>query len=223
MEVMLGASVAALVYLAFAFDVLGFLARDELWLRTLMLIGSAFYIAYYYFVADTPLWDAMLTNGALAAVNFLMICVVISERTTFAMSADNQSLYRMFPLLTPGQFRRLRRVAERIEATAPTELVRQGRRPEHLYFVIDGPVEIEKGGSLSRIPSRVFIGEVAFLTGRTASATVWVEPGASYLQWRTSDLERLSRRSPQLRVALLGHLNMDMATKVANSQPMPQS
>ncbi len=75
---MLGLSVAVFVYAAFVFDVFGFLARDELWLRLQMMAAMMLYIIYYYLVADAPLWDAIITNGTLAAVNLAMIFVVIA-------------------------------------------------------------------------------------------------------------------------------------------------
>jgi len=48
------------VYGALLFYVLGFLFRDELWLRGLLFVGTIFYILYYYFAAQSPLWDAIL-------------------------------------------------------------------------------------------------------------------------------------------------------------------
>ena len=41
-------SAAILVQIAFIFYSLGFLARDELWLRCLLLTGTTFYLFYYY-------------------------------------------------------------------------------------------------------------------------------------------------------------------------------
>lgn len=219
MEVLVGAWVAALVYVAFAFDVFGFLARDELMLRLLMLIASGFYLLYYFLVADTPLWDAIYTNGALAAVNLAMIVVVVLERTTFAMTAETAALFRMFPLLSPGQFRRLIRACDEIEAPGTEVLVRQGERPDSLYFIIDGSVDVTKDGRATTIGGGVFIGEIAFLTHVPATATVSVAPGTRYLRWRVDDLGRAMRRSPSLKTALLGHLNLDLARKVAQSHP----
>ena len=49
-------SVATLVYLAFIMDMLGFLARDELKLRLMMLAGMIFYIAYFFLLFALSLW-----------------------------------------------------------------------------------------------------------------------------------------------------------------------
>jgi len=58
------------VQLALLFYVLGFLTRNELYLRVWLLTGTGFYILYYYFVTDVPLWDALWTSAAIGVVNF---------------------------------------------------------------------------------------------------------------------------------------------------------
>jgi len=80
------------VYAALLFYVLGFLFRDELWLRGLLFVGTIFYIIYYYYAASNPLWDAILTSSILGVVNVAMIGVVIWERTKFTMSSDQASI-----------------------------------------------------------------------------------------------------------------------------------
>ena len=108
MDDFFGLGVGALIWAAFVFNLFGFLARDELYLRLLMLVGSALSIGYYLtVVADQPLWDAILTRGALALANSVMIAIVISERTTWFMSRESLDLYKSFDMLTPGQFRRI--------------------------------------------------------------------------------------------------------------------
>ena len=113
-----GLGVGVLVYIAFVFDLFGFMARDELWLRLLMLAASALYLVYYFIVAGTPLWDALITNGALALVNLAIIAVIVTERTTLGFSPEDAALSRLFPLLRPGQFRRLLKAGRRVSAPA---------------------------------------------------------------------------------------------------------
>ena len=216
----LGLSIGVLVYLAFIFDMLGFMARDELWLRLLMLTASAFYLVYYFFVTDTPLWDALITNGVLAGINLVMIVIVVLERTTITMSEEHAQLYRSFSMLTPGQFRRLIRAAEEAEATAPRSLTENGAPLDRLYYVSRGPVVVDKYGHKTRIADQTFVGEIAYLTGGPATADVTVEPGAKYLVWPVEKLHELSRKHPALQVALAAQLNVDLAHKVAHSAPV---
>lgn len=209
--------IETLIYVALCFGILGFLARDQLVLRLLMLGSTVNYILYYALVGATPLWDPIYANFALGAANLLMIFVIAAERTSFTMSTDDLAFYRRFPLMTPGQFRRLMRAG--CHSIGPRPLVREGTRVDTLYFVKDGTATVEKDGQRFVIGPDVFVGEVAFITGGTASATVTLSAGATALGWSHEALARLFRRMPSLQAALLAHLNMDMARKVARSGP----
>lgn len=218
-----GLSIGVLVYAAFVFDFFGFLARDELLLRLLMLAASALYLFYYYLVAGDPLWDAIITNGALGAVNLMMIFVVITERTTFSMSAAMTELYRMFPLLSPGQFRKLHRLADHGKAETGRVLTTEGEHLDRLYFISHGSVDVEKGGEVVPVPAPAFIGEIAFITNNPASATVRTREETQMISWDHATLESLFRQRPALKVAVSALLNTDLAHKVAKSRPMVSS
>ena len=208
------------VYLAFFFALAGYLARDELWLRLLMLAASGNYLAYYYAVTDAPLWGAIATSGALALVNLGVIVIVILERTTFTMSRQVSSIYRSFDMLTPGQFRRMMRLGTVRSAEEPVRLTTEGMRVEKLHFVTEGGVTVTKHGRRAEIPARIFVGEIAYATGNVASATVEVSPGAVWVEWDQEALRSLTRRFPALGVALVAQFNVDLLGKVATSQPM---
>lgn len=220
MEWVLALPVGYLVYLAFAFDVLGFSARDELALRSLMLAASFFYIAYFFVASDAPLWEAIYADVVLVLVNLFMIAIVVRERSTRSMSADAVDLYRLFPRMSPGHFRRLMKIAARRRTAGPHKVTEENAPLGCLYFVLDGDVTIIKAGIATTLPAKgVFIGEVAFLAGVPASATVTLAPGSEYLVWQVPELQGLIKRLPDLGNALIAHLSEDMARKVAFSQP----
>ncbi len=208
------------VYIAFALALAGYLARDELWLRLLMLAASTSYLAYYYTVSDDPLWEAILTSGTLALVNLAVIGIVILERTTFTMSRQVAAIFRSFDMLTPGQFRRIMRHGTVRTADDPVRLTTEGMRVDKLFYVTDGRVIVTKEGRRTEIPPRIFVGEIAFATGNVASATVELAPGAVWVEWDQDRLRRLTRRFPALGVALMAQFNADLLGKVATSQPI---
>ena len=89
---------------------------------------------------------------------------------------------------------------------------------DRLYYVLDGDITIDKTGrDPFTIGPRTFIGEVAFLLPRPASATVTVAAGARYVSWDRAALRRLQLRTPSLAFALSAVLNRDMAAKVARA------
>jgi hypothetical protein len=215
--------VDSFVYLAFGLALVGYLARDELWLRLLLLAASSCYIAYYATVAESPLWSAILTSGALALVNLVMIGIVVLERTTLTMTRQVASIYRSFDMLTPGQFRRIMRLGTIRKASDTTRLTTENRPVDKLHFVTEGRVILTKQTLRTELPARIFVGEIAYATGRPASATVEVAPGSVWVEWEQAALRRLTRRFPQLGVALVAQFNVDLLDKVAASQPIART
>ena len=217
-----GLSVGLLVWLAFGAYALGFLFRDELILRSLVIVGSMFYMAYYWTAADVPLWDAIFSTTILLLINVVMCAWIIVERTTFTMSTETAAIYSQFTTLSPGQFRTLMRRATMHEPKTIEMLTREGAPVNHLYFVVNGPVEIGKGREWTTVEFPLFIGELSFLRGGSANATIRVSETSKYLSWRHDDLRVMMARKPAFHNAMLALFNFDMAEKVARSMPRGQ-
>jgi len=158
-------SVEAFVYLAFVFYVLGFLFRDELWMRGLLLGGTFFYVLYYFYAPANPLWDAIFTSTIMGVVNIAMITIVIAERTTFTMSQDKAAIYAHFSNLSPGQFRRVIKRGDTCVAKTKERLCVGGDPLHDLFFIVAGDAEITKRGETITVSAGRFVGEVAFLRG----------------------------------------------------------
>ena len=219
MEVLGSFTAAVFVQLALLFYVLGFLTRNELYLRLLLLAGTCFYILYYYFVTDTPLWDAIWTSAVIGVTNLALILVILRERTTVGMSKDMLKLYQSFPTLYPGQFRKIMKRADWITAAEDTEICTQGETLANLYLVSQGNVSIRRGDKIVSIGAGNFLGEISFLTGGAASATVTAAKGTQYVRWERLQLTQLMERSPRLSNALRALFNQDIARKLAVSWP----
>lgn len=212
-------SASIFVHLALLFYVLGFLARDELWLRGLLLVGTFFYIIYYYYISDSPLWDAIVASSILGAANLYVIAVICLERSTVFMKPDALSLYRSFPTLSPGQFRQILAKARRVSLIDRATLAKNGETSNALIFLISGHAVIERSGTRATAEVPGFIGEIGFLLRRPATATVMAEPGAEYLEWDSEEIRALLDRKPELSNAMVALFNLDLAAKVARSMP----
>ncbi|MEM7718025.1 MAG: cyclic nucleotide-binding domain-containing protein [Pseudomonadota bacterium] len=207
------------VHLALLFYVSGFLTRDELLLRAQILIGSSFYILYYLFVADAPLWEAILASVAIALANVYSSIIIIRERSTIGMNASELDLYRRFDTLRPGHFRRIMKQAEWKKITAETVLLQQGGPVDKLYFIQSGSVELRRGDKRSTLGRGHFLGELAFLQDTTASATVTAQVGSEVIVWDQSNLKAIMDRSPTISNAIIALFNKDLAIKLAVSWP----
>jgi len=215
-------SAAILVQIAFVCYSLGFLARDELWLRGFLLTGTSFYLLYYFNIDDEPLWDAIITSGILGLINMGMIILLIFERTTFAMDEQTAKTYTSFDTLSPGQFRKVMKLAITVTADKDTELSTQDAPINHLYLVTDGAAKVAKSGVARDLSAPLFLGEIGFLLDGKSSATVTVLKGGTYVYWSASDLRVLMDATPAIRNAMIALFSRDLAEKLGRSAPAQQ-
>ena len=61
-----------------------------------------------------------------------------------------------------------------------------------------------------------FIGEVSFMLGGMATATVTIEKGGVYYEWRKDKLRKVLENQPRLSQAFEALIGRDMAKKVAS-------
>lgn len=194
-----------------------FLFRDQILLRSFAIAGDTAYVIYYYNVSDQPLWGAIFWNIPNAAVNLAMIAVILRDRRTTSFSENELKLYRCLKTLSPSDFRKIAKLGKWTRTTAEMPLAEEGQPLDMLHYVVEGDVEIHKGGRRIHVEPGLFIGEVAFLRKRTASATVKVAAGSLYISWPHSTLLRMQDRNEGLRNAINSMLSVDMADKVARS------
>ena len=203
--------VAALLFL------LGFLSRDQFILRGLVLLGDLLYVLYFYFAPDEPLWGGIFWSAMFAIANVAVIWLIFLDEVQFSLRADERKLFDLLADLTPGQFRKLLKAGRQEVATAPVVITRENEDLHKLYFVVDGKMTIEKGGHRTVSEARTFVGEIAFLLSRPATATVTLEPGCHYCVWDSKVLHAVLNGNPALRTALSAAMNRKLAEKVAQA------
>jgi hypothetical protein len=206
-----------LVHLAAIFTMVCYLFRDQIKLRIFAVLGDAVLSAYYFLAFPVPLWNALTWSIANVAINLVMILVLLREHRMSLLSDNEMMLFRCLDTLTPGQFRKLLKLASFHDNEAPATLTQQGEKPDKLYYVLDGKVKIGKDDRSLEAEPKTFIGEVAFLRGRPASATVTTAEKSLYVSWNTGDLHSLLRRNEELKNAFRRLLSDDMADKVARA------
>lgn len=198
---------------------LAFLLRDQLHLRVLMAISLVLQGLYYYVIPGGPLYDPLFWKVVSFAANFLMIFLVFGGRLDFGIPNDLRGLFEKINVLSPGQFRKL--IAGTQRSSADTEpLLVKGARPTKLHYLLQGNADIIKGKLSAHIDANVFLGEIAFLNGSEATATVVLREGAECISWDSAALKNLMRKDKAIEIALRGVFNTDLANKVQNSMPI---
>lgn len=190
--------------------------RDELRLRVLIIAATLIYIAYYFTLSTGPLLEPIITSALMVGVNLWVPSQIVLERTTLRLSDDEKKLFDAFETLTPGQFRRILKIAKWARADDPegTLLTREDTPSEALIYIFEGIVSVEKKGRQFRLPDGNFVGEVAFVLNRKTTKTSVAPEGVRYVEWDSSELRRLSAKYPNLGNALNALLTRDLARKL---------
>ncbi len=209
-----------LLMIGLGLQVLGFTLRDELALRVVVGAGLCFDIAFYALRAE-PIWISVGTNALLVLVNLVLVVFVLLERTTFGMTKRDQTLFEQFRTLSPGQFRRINRLGLWHIADTEREILREDSASDQLFYVDGKTFWIEKRGTRYDAAGPSFLGEIMFLRGGSASASVILPAGTLYIVWQVTDLKRLMARNKALENALIARFSLDLADKVAQSVPLP--
>ena len=212
-------SPAIFVHLAVLCYILGLLTRKELVLRGFLLLGSMFYILYYFFIADSPLWEAIAASVLIGLANLPVIWRIFRERSTFGMSEEMLTLYEHFPNFNPGQFRKFMAQAEIIRDSDETMLLDEGKESDKLYLTISDGFSVIRGAQHAELPPGNFLGEISFLLGGPATATVIARPGSAYAVWYRAEIEAMMERSSPMANAVTVLLSKDIARKLSRSFP----
>ncbi|MEM7302190.1 MAG: cyclic nucleotide-binding domain-containing protein [Pseudomonadota bacterium] len=210
-----------LVYCAMAAYALGFLFRNQFILRSLVLSGTCFYIAYYYYHPDLPLWDAIIASLVIGSATLFGLLSLFVDHSPLLNLGRHAVAYPHFKLLLPGDFRRLMARGTNRKTDELIRLTAEGEKPDKMHYVLNGRMRVQRRGRAVEMAKPGFIGEVAFLSGGTASATVDLASGARLISWDVDDLEQLLEANPRLARSFEAMMAQDMAAKVANATPDP--
>lgn len=206
-----------LVHIGAVLYLIAFLFRDQLFLRLFVVAGDTVYVLYFYFAPETPLWGGIFWSTLFILVNVWTLFALAAGRRHFRLTPDEKALFEHLHALSPGEFRSLLRIARFTVAEGPTELSTEGQPLDRLHVVVDGQISVIKNGREVARDRNAFVGEVAFLLGRTASATVIVGQSGRYFSWSSDELKALVARRPEFGVSLAQAMNRNLARKLAEA------
>lgn len=208
-------------HLASILTVVAYLLRDMLWLRSLTILSCVAGITFNYFVPATPLWTVIGWNTLFAIVNIVQIAIIIKERTGIEFTEEEQELYEtLFKKFAPFEFMKLMRIAE-WRQVAPGEVVTtEGQQLDEVMMIYNGLLAVEvKGEKKAELQDGHFIGEVSFVSGGAATATVRAIEPTRYIAWPRKEIDRLLTRNPSMHIAMQGMLSTDLSKKLTRRLP----
>lgn len=214
-------------HVTFALVAASYLVKDILWLRLLAVAASCAGIAYNYLVPSPPLWLVIYWNIFFLAINLYQIAAAIRERREVSFTEEERELYEtLFRNFAPFEFMKLLRAGRWLVAEEGQVLAQEGEPLASVMLVYNGAVEVEAEGSVvARLKDGSFVGEMSFISGGEATATVRAAERTRYLCWPKEDLRQLLRRNPGMSFAMQTVLSTDLTKKLlrgSHGMPAPR-
>jgi hypothetical protein len=203
-------------HLASILTAIAYLVKDILWLRILTVVACVAGIIFNYFVPATPLWVVIYWNLLFMAINIVQIVIILKERREVSFSEEERELYEtLFKNFAPFEFMKLLRVGNWMEAKKDQLLAVEEQRLDRVMLIYNGLVNVESNGQpLAQLKDGSFIGEISFLTGGVATATVRAIEPTRYLSWAKPELSKLLNRNPSMRFAMQTVISTDLTKKL---------
>jgi CRP-like cAMP-binding protein len=189
--------------------------RDILWLRW-FAVAAALTNMPYFLLQGTILWPPILWAAVFTAINLYQISRIYLERRPVVLSEDEQKLYDLgFKSLRPREFVSLVLFGEWQNAGAGDRVLTEGQPVSSLCIPISGSAEVRQGGQrLGAFRPGDIIGTALALTGSPSAVEATFTEPARYMRWPLQSLREFMDKRPELRVALQGLVNRDLAGKL---------
>ncbi|MDA0836826.1 MAG: cyclic nucleotide-binding domain-containing protein [Planctomycetota bacterium] len=202
-----------LAHVAYALIAFSFVVKDILFLRTLSIIAS---VSFIMFFVHRETFIPVYWNIGFITVNVYHIIHLVSERKGIKFNEYEEELYHsIFPMFSHVEFMKLIRLAEWKVVLPGETLTQQDEEQNQMILLYHGRASVEVAGrKVAELKDGAFIGEMAFLTGESASATVVVDEETRYVAWEITKLKSFLIRNPSLRFGLQGVIGQDLSKKL---------
>ncbi len=207
----------AWAHFPYALLVVSMLMRRMVWLRAIAIFAGVSRILIRSMILYDPVTVAW--ESALVLINIGQLLLIWWDK---GHAHANQDEALLASTILPGEsgraIRRLLKLARWRNVDAGDTLLREGQRVDELLFVTEGAARIERGGALVAICSRGdFVGEMGFVSGDAATATVVADRPMRLASFDAAALKAHLAADNELRHALQASFNRNLIGKLSRA------
>ena len=190
------------------------------WLRVTAVVGLALEIVYFGVAGGGGLQVGIGWDLVFILINVYQIYRLIAERRSLASLAEVNLLRQgAFAGLESSRLAQLLKAGGWQDFEADTRLTVEGEAVARLILICRGRARVEaRGAPIATLHSGAFVGEMAFLSGNPASATVIVEEPVHAFVFDVEKLAALARTSDAVAGDVHRAVGRDLARKLAGSR-----
>jgi len=202
-------------HLSYLLIAVSYWLTDMFWLRLVAIVGLTLEIIYFLF-SGGDLRTGIGWDVVFIAINAYQLSRLMQDRLSLRLPADERELLRnVLTGLDDAQIARLL-VAGRFSDIAKGTMLAEENQPlEKLFFICAGHVRVTIGGrEVAHLEKGNFVGEVAFLTEKPATATVVAEDSVRALVFERAELSRFFRNEAEVAGLIYQLLGRELANKI---------
>jgi hypothetical protein len=201
-------------HLSYVFLVAASFFRTFMLLRVLAISAGLCGISYSYWGIHDPvdlMWEVIFTS-----VNIGQLVLLVREQRSINLTDEEIALRAThFKHMSLLDFNRFVRAGTWVSAEIGSNLTQQGHAVTRILLISDGAAEVEINGEVvAYLHHGDFVGEMAFVSGKPATATVSTIAPTRYIMWKFSDLRSLLEKYPDIRAALQNVFNQNLIDKL---------
>jgi Cyclic nucleotide-binding domain len=200
--------------------IVALLFKDMLWLRLCLIVAASLEIIYCFYAKDEPLWIFIIWASVWVIINIVQSGSLIRERLNLRFTSDELKIKdNLFSFMKDIDFRKLIDLAHWDAVESGTTMVKQDTIVDRLIIIINGRASLEQDGkTITHLSDYNFAGEISFITGKNAKATIISEDMLIYLYWNKTDLQKLMSKDQNIKTAIHAVFNTDLLSKINKEQ-----
>jgi CRP-like cAMP-binding protein len=201
-----------------------YLVTNIYWLRLLAIAALTVEAVYFYLVGDQQLWVGILWAGIFNLINIVQLTILTRARLNVRMSAEERSLHAsIFGQLEKVDFSRILAAGCFTELAENAELTRQDGPVESLHLMLSGRARVlVDDRMIALLGAGDFIGEMAYIGGANASATVIAETPCRTFRIAHASLHALCAKHQKIEAVMNARFSIDLAHKL-RTRPLTET
>ena len=206
----------AVGHISFALGAVSYWVRDEIWLRSLLILSFATGLIYNAMPPVGPLWLVLFWLAVYVVINVFRISTKLAETRSVKFNEEEAELREtVFPEFTPVEFAKLMRIGAWKSVAAGATLTTQGEAVSEVSVVQSGHLAVEVDGHhVHTMKDGEIVGEMSFIGGNPASATVRTLTPTRYVAWLQPALRALLARNPAMSSAMRSVFSAELTRKL---------
>ena len=199
--------------------IIGSSFKNAFWLRVALVFGSIFEVIYFANVGDKPIWAEIFWIILIAIVNIYMIVITLLEKGFVNLNKDETFIYnKVFSKMDKTLFKKLLNAGYWKILQDKQIIFREQEPTNSLILLCDGEASvIVHNNQVATLYPGSFIGEISFLSGGNATATVMAANQIKLFIWDKKPLTKLLDSNDELNNELKKILSIDLVAKIKNT------